>query len=324
MTKEQPLLEVQNIKKYFPIKGGFLQRTLGFVRAVDDISLTIEEGETLGIVGESGSGKSTLGRTIIRLLEPTDGIIKFNGHDISHLSRKELRTARKEMQMVFQDPYASLNPRMTVGQLIEEPLLVHTNLSRQDRYDRVKELLHTVGLSEDVYDRYPHEFSGGQRQRIGIARSLAIRPKLIIADEPVSALDVSIQSQVINLFMDLQEEFTLSYLFISHNLSVVKHICDRIGVMYLGKLVELSPKKELFNEPLHPYTNALISAIPIPDPQTKRERIILQGDIPNAAKPPKGCVFHTRCPKAMPICSEAHPEFIEATPKHFVACHLYA
>ncbi len=317
------ILKVNGLKKLFPITGGIFRRTVGHVRAVDDISFEMVEGETLGIVGESGSGKSTLGRTIIRLYEPTDGSIHFDGEDISHLSRKKLRHARKNMQMVFQDPYASLNPRMTVGELIDEPLKVHTTYSKDERLEKVQELLNVVGLSREAYSRYPHEFSGGQRQRIGIARSIAIRPKMIIADEPVSALDVSIQSQVINLMMDLQAEFGLSYLFIAHDLSVVKHISDRIGVMYLGKMVELSPKVELFKDPLHPYTQALLSAVPVPDPNTKRERIILKGDIPSAAKPPSGCVFHTRCPRVMEICRAENPIFKEAAPKNFVACHLY-
>jgi oligopeptide/dipeptide ABC transporter ATP-binding protein len=320
---QEKLLEVRNLKKHFPIKGGLLRRTIGHVKAVEDISFTMEYGETLGIVGESGSGKSTLGRTIIRLLDPTDGQIIFQGKDISNLSRKQMRPHRKDIQMVFQDPYASLNPRMTIGQLVEEPLLIHTDLSKKDRLDKVRELLNIVGLNDEAINRYPHEFSGGQRQRIGIARALVVRPKLIIADEPVSALDVSIQSQVINLMMDLQRDFHLSYLFIAHDLSVVKHISDRIGVMYLGKMVEIAPKKELFSSPLHPYTQALLSAVPVPDPKAKRERIILKGDIPSAANPPSGCVFHTRCPKAFDQCSAVKPELKEVAPKHFVACHLY-
>lgn len=320
---QEKLLEVRNLKKHFPIKGGLLRRTIGHVKAVEDISFTMEYGETLGIVGESGSGKSTLGRTIIRLLDPTEGQIIFQGKDISNLSRKQMRPHRKDIQMVFQDPYASLNPRMTIGQLVEEPLLIHTDLSKKDRLDKVRELLNIVGLNDEAINRYPHEFSGGQRQRIGIARALVVRPKLIIADEPVSALDVSIQSQVINLMMDLQRDFHLSYLFIAHDLSVVKHISDRIGVMYLGKMVEIAPKKELFSSPLHPYTQALLSAVPVPDPKAKRERVILKGDIPSAANPPSGCVFHTRCPKAFDQCSAVKPELKEVAPKHFVACHLY-
>lgn len=317
------LLEVKNLRKLFPIAGGFFRRTVGHVRAVDDVSFEMVEGETLGIVGESGSGKSTLGRTIIRLYEPTDGNIVFEGNDISHLSRKKLRGARKNIQMVFQDPYASLNPRMTIGELVDEPLMVHTPYTKSERIEKTRELLELVGLNQDSYSRYPHEFSGGQRQRIGIARAIAIRPKMIIADEPVSALDVSIQSQVINLMMDLQAEFGLSYLFIAHDLSVVKHISDRIGVMYLGKMVELAPKASLFKEPLHPYTQALLSAVPVPDPTAKKERIILKGDIPSASKPPTGCVFHTRCPKVMESCKEMIPTFKEVAPKQFVACHLY-
>lgn len=317
------LLKVTNLRKLFPITGGVFRRTIGHVRAVDDVSFEMEEGETLGIVGESGSGKSTLGRTIIRLYEPTEGNIYFEGNDISHLPRRKLRAERKNIQMVFQDPYASLNPRMTVGELIDEPLMVHTKDTKAERVEKVHELLNLVGLNKGAYSRYPHEFSGGQRQRIGIARAIAIRPKLIIADEPVSALDVSIQSQVINLMMDLQSEFGLSYLFIAHDLSVVKHISDRIGVMYLGKLVEISPKADLFKDPLHPYTQALLSAVPAPDPTQKRERIILKGDIPSAAKPPAGCVFHTRCPRVMDVCKQDLPQFKEVAPKHFVACHLY-
>ncbi len=317
------ILEVKNLRKLFPITGGFFRRAVGHIRAVDDVSFEMEEGETLGIVGESGSGKSTLGRTIIRLYEPTEGHIIFDGNDISHLSRKHLRSARKNIQMVFQDPYASLNPRMTIGELIDEPLMVHTPYSKQERLEKTKELLELVGLNQESYSRYPHEFSGGQRQRIGIARAIAIRPKMIIADEPVSALDVSIQSQVINLMMDLQAEFGLSYLFIAHDLSVVKHISDRIGVMYLGKMVEMAPKDGLFKDPLHPYTQALLSAVPVPDPMVKKDRIILKGDIPSAAKPPSGCVFHTRCPRVMDSCKEMIPEFKEVAPKHYVACHLY-
>lgn len=317
------ILQVNNLRKLFPITGGIFKRTIGHVRAVDDVSFAMNEGETLGIVGESGSGKSTLGRTIIRLYEPTEGSVIFEGTDISHLSRRKLRTTRRNMQMVFQDPYASLNPRMTVGELINEPLQVHTSMTRADRIAQTQELLELVGLTKESYSRYPHEFSGGQRQRIGIARAIANRPKMIIADEPVSALDVSIQSQVINLMMDLQSEFGLSYLFIAHDLSVVKHISDRIGVMYLGKMIELAPKSELFKDPLHPYTQALLSAVPVPNPSTKRDRIILKGDIPSAAKPPSGCVFHTRCPRVMDSCREVIPQFKEVAPKHFAACHLY-
>lgn len=320
---QQPLLEVNNLKKYFPITGGVLRRTTGYVKAVENISFTLEQGETLGIVGESGSGKSTLGRTIMRLLDPTEGQIVFQGKDISNLSRRELRSSRKDMQMVFQDPYASLNQRMTIRQLLDEPLYIHTKDSSEKRLEQVKELLDVVGLSPEAIHRYPHEFSGGQRQRIGIARALAIHPQLIIADEPVSALDVSIQSQIINLLMDLQDKYKLSYLFIAHDLSVVKHISHRVGVMYLGQLMELAPKKELFGKPLHPYTQVLLSAIPKPDPDATRERIILKGDIPNAANLPSGCPFHTRCPKAEAVCKEVKPDYKEVAAEHFVACHLY-
>ncbi|MCR2820074.1 ABC transporter ATP-binding protein [Lederbergia panacisoli] len=319
----QPLLEVKDLKKYFPITKGLLGRATGYVKAVESINFTLLEGETLGIVGESGSGKSTLGRTIMRLLDPTEGSIIFQGQDISHLSRQKLRSSRKNMQMVFQDPYSSLNQRMTIGQLLDEPLSIHTNESRKNRMEKVAELLEIVGLNPEVIHRYPHEFSGGQRQRIGIARALAINPKLIIADEPVSALDVSIQSQIINLLMDLQEKFQLSYLFIAHDLSVVKHISDRIGVMYMGQMMELAPKNELFHEPLHPYTQSLLSAIPKMDPEAKRERILLKGDLPDAANLPNGCPFHTRCPMATSICKEIKPAYQELKAGHYVACHLY-
>lgn len=319
------LLEVKNLKKYFPVKGGVLKRTIGQVKAVDDVSFYVKPGETLGIVGESGSGKSTLGRTIIRLTNPTEGQIVFQGNNITDLPRNKLRSARKDIQMVFQDPYASLNQRMTIEQLVEEPLLVHHHsLTKKDRREKVKELLKKVGLNEDAMTRFPHEFSGGQRQRIGIARALSIAPKLVIADEPVSALDVSIQSQVINLMMDLQEDFNLSYLFIAHDLSVVKHISDRVGVMYLGRLVEVAPKKEMYKNPLHPYTQALLSAVPIADPDAKRERIILQGDIPSPDNPPRGCAFHPRCPKAYDRCKEERPGLLDMGGQHYVACHLYS
>ncbi|MBE3596703.1 MAG: dipeptide ABC transporter ATP-binding protein [Hydrogenibacillus sp.] len=319
----EALLTVERLTKYFPIKGGFLRRTVGHIRAVEGISFTLREGETFGIVGESGSGKSTLGRTIIRLYDPTSGAIRFRGTDIGRLPPKALRPYRKHIQMIFQDPYASLNPRMTIGALIEEPLRIHTQLSPKERREEVRRLLSVVGLSPDAHTRYPHEFSGGQRQRIGIARALSIRPSLIIADEPVSALDVSIQSQIINLMMDLQQAFHLSYIFIAHDLSVVKHISDRIGVMYLGHMVEIAGKRELFRRPLHPYTEALLSAVPVPEPKARRERIILRGDIPNAANPPQGCVFHTRCPKAMDVCREVKPELAEVAPGHWTACHLH-
>jgi oligopeptide/dipeptide ABC transporter ATP-binding protein len=321
----EKLLEVQNLKKYFPVKGGILRRTVGHVKAVDDVSFYVRPGETMGIVGESGSGKSTMGRTINRLIHPTEGKIFFQGKDITDLSRKQLRSTRREIQMVFQDPYASLNPRMTVQELVEEPLIVHQlGFSKDERRDKVKELLEKVGLSEEAMSRYPHEFSGGQRQRIGIARALSIRPKLIIADEPVSALDVSIQSQVINLLMDLQSDFGLSYLFIAHDLSVVKHISDRIAVMYLGRMAEIAPKSSLYKNPLHPYTQALLSSIPSTDPDRRKERIVLKGELPSPQNPPIGCAFHPRCPQVHDKCRAVRPELLNIGQEHYVACHLYS
>ncbi len=320
----EKLLEVNQVKKYFTIQSGFLQRTIGFNKAVDNVSFYINRGETFGIVGESGCGKSTTGKMITRLYEPTEGQILFEGNDISHLSQKELRKFRREIQMVFQDPYASLNPRKRIGILLEEPYKIHNIYSEKERRGKVEELLEIVGLNADHYDRYPHEFSGGQRQRIGIARALTLRPKLIVADEPVSALDVSIQSQILNLMKKLQKDFHLTYIFISHDLSVVKHISDRIGVMYLGKMVEIAEKKDLYQDPLHPYTQSLLSAVPVPNPKVKKERIILQGDVPSAVNPPKGCVFHTRCPKVMAQCKQEVPTLQEYKPKHYVACHLYS
>lgn len=318
-----PIVEVRNVKKYFPVKGGIFNRKQNVVKAVDGISFSIKRGETFGIVGESGSGKSTLGQTILRLTEPTAGNVYYEGEDISHLSQQDMRTYRRHMQMVFQDPFSSLNPRMRVGELIEEPMVVHQYANAADRRNRVRLLLGTVGLPAEAADKFPHEFSGGQRQRIGIARSLSIQPKFIIADEPVSALDVSIQSQILNLISDLQDEFDLTYLFIAHDLSVVKHISDRIGVMYLGKMMELSPKRKLFDNPLHPYTRSLLSAIPIPNPHLKRERIILKGDIPSPVNPPSGCVFRTRCPVAFERCKAEIPMLQHAGEGHYVACHLY-
>ncbi|OCA84265.1 peptide ABC transporter substrate-binding protein [Bacillus sp. FJAT-27225] len=317
------LLEVKNLKTYYPVKGGFFRRTVGNVKAVDDISFEIKKGETLGLVGESGCGKSTAGRTILRLLKPTDGKILFDGKDITNLSGKTLRDIRKDLQMVFQDPYASLNPMQMVGDIIAEPIYNYMKKPKEELKKEVMELLLKVGLPEDAYYKYAHEFSGGQRQRIGIARALALRPKLIIADEPVSALDVSVQSQVLNLLKDLQEEFDLTFLFIAHDLSVVKHMSDRIGVMYLGNMVEMAEKDSLYAEPLHPYTQALISAIPSPDPRKKKERIILKGDVPSPLNPPTGCPFHPRCPMAMEQCSVTKPELKEVKPSHRVACHLY-
>ncbi|SOC38493.1 ABC transporter ATP-binding protein [Ureibacillus acetophenoni] len=317
------LIEAKGLKKYFPVQKGLFSKNNSFVRAVDGISLAIKKGETLGLVGESGCGKSTTGRMIMRLLAPTDGEIWFNGKDISKLNNKQLRETRKEFQMIFQDPYASLNPRMTIRELISEPLIVHKMLTKKEREKRVHELLEYVGLTSYHANRYAHEFSGGQRQRIGIARALAVNPKLIVADEPVSALDVSIQSQVLNLMQDLQKEFGLTYLFISHDLSVVEHISDRVGVMYLGKIVEITDKESLYGNPLHPYTKALMSAVPVADPRMKRERIILQGDIPSPSNPPSGCTFHPRCQSCMEICKTVVPELKEVEPGHFTACHLY-
>lgn len=322
----ETILEVQNLKKYFPIKSGVLQRTSGYIKAVDGIDLSIYKGETIGIVGESGCGKSTFGRTIIRLYEPTEGQILFKGQNISHLSEAELRkNVRKNIQMIFQDPYASLNPRKTLKSIIQEPIQTHRLYSGKERTERIQELLEKVGLSGTYMNRYPHEFSGGQRQRIGIARALALNPDVIIADEAVSALDVSIQAQIINLMQDLQAEFDLTYVFISHDLSVVRHISDRVGVLYLGKMMELAPKHSLFEEPLHPYSQALLSAVPVPRKrgQKKRERILLKGELPSPSNPPSGCVFHTRCPMATDQCKVEKPAFKEAKPNHFVACHLY-
>ncbi len=309
------LLETIDLKKYFPVRSGVLSRTKGWAKAVDGVSFGIYPGETLGLVGESGCGKTTTGRTILRLVEPTAGQILFQGQDILKLKKKEMRRLRKEMQIVFQDPYGSLNARMTVGDIIGEAFTVHGIASGRERDKMVSELLEVVGLSPFHARRYPHEFSGGQRQRIGIARALALRPKLIVCDEPVSALDVSIQSQILNLLEDLQEEFGLTYLFIAHNLAVVQHISDRVGVMYLGRLVELAPRDGLYSSPKHPYTVALLSAIPVPDPDVKKARTLLPGDVPSLLNPPPGCLFHTRCPKATQACRDRRPG-------HFVACHL--
>lgn len=320
--KETPLLEVKNLQKSFTVKKGFFG-TSKQLRAVDGISFAIHKGETFSLVGESGCGKSTTGRLVTRLLTPNSGEVIFNGTDISGYNENQMRPLRKDMQMVFQDPYASLNPRMKVKELVAEPLLIHTKLSTKERDKLACELLETVGLNSFHAERFAHEFSGGQRQRIGIARALSVRPNLIVADEPVSALDVSIQSQVLNLLQDLQEEYGLTYLFISHDLSVVEHISDQIGVMYLGALVETADKDTLYDRPLHPYTQALLSSVPVPDPKQKKERIILKGDLPSPVNPPTGCRFHTRCPSCMEVCKQITPAYREVEPGHQVACHLY-
>ncbi|AIQ11263.1 ABC transporter ATP-binding protein [Paenibacillus durus] len=319
---KQPLVEIRNLKKYFPIKKGIFGRTAGHVRAVDGLDFTIYKGETLGLVGESGCGKSTTGRTLLQLLHPTEGQVYYKGKNLVGLPPAELRKVRKDMQMVFQDPYASLDPRLTVFDIIAEPLEIHNVAQGKEKIRRVEELLNTVGLSSYHAKRYVHEFSGGQRQRIGIARALALNPMLIVADEPVSALDVSIQSQVINLMQDLQEQFHLTYLFIAHDLSVVKHISSRIGVMYLGRMVELADKRDLFDSPKHPYTRALLSAVPTPSPLIKKERIVLQGDVPSPANPPAGCAFHPRCSECMAICKTDRPALRQVDGR-YVACHLY-
>ena len=320
---ETPLLRVDHVKKYFPIRKGVMQREVAHVHAVDDVTFAVREGETLGLVGESGCGKSTLGRTVVRLLEPTAGEIVFQGTPIQHLGTRRLRPLRREMQMVFQDPYASLNPRKRVGTIVSDPMRIHDLGSRADQKRRVNEILETVGLSPEHYNRFPHEFSGGQRQRIGIARALALRPKLIVADEPVSALDVSIQSQMLNLLDDLQNELQLTYIFIAHDLGVVRHVSDRIAVMYLGKIVELSPAEELYTRPIMPYTEALLSAVPIPDPDLaeKRERIVLEGDVPSPINPPSGCRFHPRCRYATDICQQVEPPLVDYGHGHLAACH---
>jgi len=319
------LVSVSGLKMYFPIHTGVLRRHTGDVKAVDDVSFDIIEGETLGLVGESGCGKSTCGRAVLRLYDPTAGSIRVDGQEISQTSQSALRRMRPVMQMVFQDPQASLNPRMTVADIIGEPLLEHTRKSKAERLDRIYELMDAVGLNRDFANRYPHEFSGGQRQRIGIARALALNPKFIVCDEPIAALDVSIQAQVVNLLEDLQEQFGLTYLFISHDLSMVRHIADRVAVMYLGKIVELAPRDGLYGDPKHPYTEALLSAVPEPDPTAHdtAQRVILQGDVPSPSNPPKGCNFCTRCPKVMDICRQTDPEFRDVEPGRFVACHLY-
>ena len=317
------LLKVDGLKKYFPIRKGALNTQVGDVKAVDDVSFEVFEGETLGIVGESGCGKSTTGRLLMRLLEPTEGEIEFAGKMISELSNNKMRKARRDIQMIFQDPYASLNPRHNIGKILEEPLIVHGMGNSKERKQKVLELLEIVGLNEYHVKRYPHQFSGGQRQRIGIARALMTNPRLIIADEPVSALDVSIQAQVLNLLQNLQKDLKLTYIFISHDLGVVRHISNRVGVMYLGKLVELTASEDLYAEPLHPYTQALLSSVPVPDPTFEREQLIISGDIPSASNPPSGCTFHTRCPFKKEECSQVVPKMQEVKPGHYVACHLY-
>ena len=323
MTEDGALVQVRDLKMHFPITQGIvIQRKVGAIRAVDGVTFDILRGETLGLVGESGCGKSTTGRAILQLYRPTGGDVYFEGEDLTALKGERLRKMRRRMQMIFQDPYASLNPRMTVGDIIGEPLTVHNIAKGKERRERVQELLKVVGLNPYFVNRYPHEFSGGQRQRIGVARALAVQPDFIICDEPISALDVSIQAQIINLLEDLQTEFNLTYLFIAHDLSVVRHISDRIAVMYLGKIVELTSRKELYDDPLHPYTEALLSAVPIPDPvvEEQRRRIILEGDVPSPANPPVGCNFNTRCPRVMDVCYETEPEFKDVGGGHWVAC----
>jgi len=317
-----PVLEVRDLKKHFPIHKGLLQRVGGYVYAVDGVTFSIGEGETLGLVGESGCGKSTVGRTLLRLTEPTAGSIKVEGRDITHLNKTELRPYRRQMQIIFQDPFSSLDPRMSAGDIVAEPMRVHATARGKDVRKRVAALFDRVGLRAAQMDAYPHQFSGGQRQRIGIARALALNPKLIVGDEPVSALDVSIQAQVLNLMMDLQREFGLAYLFISHNLAVVEHISHRIAVMYLGRIVEYTDKRTLFTRPLHPYTESLLLAVPVPDPKVKRQKRVLQGDVPSPIKPPSGCHFHTRCPYAVERCKVESPALREVKPGQLVACHL--
>ncbi|UAC48966.1 dipeptide ABC transporter ATP-binding protein [Bacillus aquiflavi] len=318
-----PLLQVSNLKKHFPIKGGVFGKQFGTVRAVDGLTFTVYKGETLGLVGESGCGKSTTGKLLLRLHEPTAGEILFENENILTFSQEKMRKVRRQMQMVFQDPYASLNPRHNVEKILEEPLIVHGIGTKEERKKRVKHMLEVVGLSSYHAKRYPHQFSGGQRQRIGIARALMTHPKLIIADEPVSALDVSIQSQVLNLLQDLQKEYDLTYIFIAHDLSVVRHISDRVGVMYLGHIVEVAESEAVYKNPLHPYTKALLSAVPIPDPTYQKERVVLKGDLPSPSNPPRGCAFHTRCSECMDICKEEKPQLQQLEHGHYVAYHLY-
>ena len=320
--KGETLVEVNDLVKYFPVRAGLLQRVVNHLKAVDGVSFVVKKGETLGLVGESGCGKTTVGRTMLRLIEPTSGVIKFDNKDVLALKPRELKAVRRDMQIIFQDPYASLDPRVPIGESVIEGLHIHNIGTPRERVDIMRETLKKVGLEDYHARRYPHEFSGGQRQRIGIARALALRPRFIICDEPVSALDVSIQSQVLNILKDLQVEFGLTYLFIAHNLSVVEHVSDRVAVMYLGKIVELTTREELFRNPLHPYTQALMSAIPVPNPRLRRQRIILKGDVPSPLNPPKGCRFHPRCPVAIEKCSHEVPPLLEVSPEHWVACWL--
>ena len=323
-AEDEYLLQVKNLRKYFPIGKAFLKKNQKYLRAVDGISFNLKRGKTVGIVGESGCGKTTMGRTVLRLYEPTDGEIIFEGRDIAHLNGEELRKIRPSFQMIFQDPYSSLSPRLPVGEIIGEAVRVHKIVEPDQVKDYVIDIMKKCGLQAHFYDRYPHEFSGGQRQRICIAKALALKPKLVICDEPVSALDVSIQAQVINLFKDLQEKDNLAYIFISHDLSVVEHISDEVGVMYLGNMVEFGAKEDMFENPMHPYTKSLFSAVPIPDPDVKMNRIILKGDIPSPANPPSGCKFHTRCNQCMEICKTVEPKFKDYGNGHCVACHLYS
>lgn len=323
-SQNEDLLVVEDLVKYFPVRAGLLQKTVAWVQAVDQVSFTVKKGETLGLVGESGCGKTTVGRTVLRLIPATDGKVYFEGKDVFALDKSGMKALRRDMQIVFQDPYSSLDPRMPVGQSIAEGLMVHGISNRKERSEIVFEMLERVNMRRDHARRYPHEFSGGQRQRIGIARALTLRPKLIICDEPISALDVSVQATVLNILQDLQEEMGLTYVFIAHDLSVVEHISDRVAVMYVGKMVELTERQELYENPLHPYTQALMSAIPIPDPTLKRERILLTGDVPSPLNPPPGCRFHTRCPVVMDICREEEPVYQDVGNTHFVACHRVA